>query len=362
MARSTRLALALLRLAALPACALAKVHHRAAGANEERDGSFLLRAARGGGGTATTTTTASGYSGGGEEEDQVVVVLSWEEEMPSSTKRRQKNPLLPLSSEAGPPRWFWRRRSATGPFSSPRGDEGEEEPRPASDSESESALPPKPARSSPHSPSSLSKVIQGDPHPLRTDEYSIRLRWRRRRFVFAHPSALYLDFDPSGFVRCRRDDPRPPGRPQPAGTTTTGKAAAATQVYGSVGTWELTPTGLSWTLGLDDDPAEGSRDGDGDRDHGTGGGGDRRGGGAHGVYSFHADLHLNPFGPHPRLSRGVVLHGRAGKSGDALAGASKGGGGGSSVGWFRPVVATFEGSGIGRDSADLSYRHRRQRR
>jgi hypothetical protein len=88
------------------------------------------------------------------------------------------------------------------------------------------------------------------------------------------------------------------------------------------------------------------------------------------VYSFHADLHLNPFGSHPRLSRGLVLHGKKGDTtatdaehfGGGIAGDGCSSSSSSSVGWFRPVVATFEGIGIGRDSADLSYRSRRRRR
>lgn len=61
-------------------------------------------------------------------------------------------------------------------------------------------------------------------------------------------------------------------------------------------------------------------------------------------YFFSADLHINPFGLHPRMSRGIVIL----WSNDDHAKQK----------WFRPVVATFQGMGIGEDTADFSYSHR----
>lgn len=55
---------------------------------------------------------------------------------------------------------------------------------------------------------------------------------------------------------------------------------------------------------------------------------------------FTGDIHLNPFGLQPKLTRGFVT---LSKQCDT---------------WHRPIVATFSASGIGKDTADFSYQSR----
>ena len=87
--------------------------------------------------------------------------------------------------------------------------------------------------------------------------------------------------------------------------------ATVTATSTLIGTWKLDPSGLSWHLPLND------------REH-----------------YFFADIHINPFGQYPKITRGIVI--REHDKGK----------------WFRPVVATFVGTGVGADTADFSYRHR----
>lgn len=63
------------------------------------------------------------------------------------------------------------------------------------------------------------------------------------------------------------------------------------------------------------------------------------------TYNFYADLHLNPFGKHPKMFRGLVIRDRS------LPFLPKR--------LLRPVVATFTGKGTGKDTADFSYKGRR---
>ncbi|CAM9428429.1 unnamed protein product [Chrysoparadoxa australica] len=62
-------------------------------------------------------------------------------------------------------------------------------------------------------------------------------------------------------------------------------------------------------------------------------------------HHFKSELHWNVFGTEPRMYRGTVTRDRSPSS--------------PLPPWlFRPVVATFEGHGVGEDTADLSYGHR----
>jgi hypothetical protein len=294
--------------------------------------------------------------GWSEPGEGCAVVVSWEEEGPEeegrgkTTRNRMAVRTSPnKKARAWNPINFW-----MNPFGTNGSEEGA-----VSTVESNSRL--RNLLSSASSDSTIrARVLQDDqPHPLRTGEWQLRVQWRKRRAVFGHPPTLVLDFDPAGYVRCRRPVETADG---------SDSDRKATRVHGSIGTWELTPTGLSWAIGLDDDAVDADDVDDDDvvvagapskekarqaspsahhtttasRNTGTG------------VYLFHADLHLHPFGPRPRLSRGVVLHERSASS-------SRSGGGSSPSRWFRPVVATFSGVGIGRDTVDLSYRGRRRR-
>jgi hypothetical protein len=306
---------------------------------------------------AKKSGVAKNVEGWSEPDEGCVVVVSWEEESPEvegdyrKTKNRIGMRTSPKATRAWNPTNFWK---------NPFGTNGSEEGA-VSASESSDRL--RNLLSSASFGSTIrARVLPDDePHPLRTGEWQLQVQWRKRRVVFGHPPTLVLDFDPAGYVRCRR----------PAEKTEDGSDGdrKATRVYGSIGTWELTPTGLSWTIGLDDDAVDDDVDDDAvdagvpskkkaqkalpsahhatttSRNTGTG------------VYLFHADLHLHPFGPHPRLSRGVVLHEKSSSS----SGSGGVGGGGSPSRWLRPVVATFSGVGIGRDTVDLSYRGRQRR-
>ena len=60
---------------------------------------------------------------------------------------------------------------------------------------------------------------------------------------------------------------------------------------------------------------------------------------------FTADVSLNPFGPQPKLLRGVILEEDVRTFGPFR---------------FRNVLGTFTGQGIGHDMVDLSYRGRKR--
>lgn len=81
----------------------------------------------------------------------------------------------------------------------------------------------------------------------------------------------------------------------------------------SIGTWTLHPSGITWQFPVTYHDCKTT-------------------------LQCHADLILNPFGSRPRMVRGTIVK--------------------NSRKWFRPVVATFSGEGIGHDSADVSYRER----
>lgn len=151
-------------------------------------------------------------------------------------------------------------------------------------------------------------------HPLRTDAWKLTVRWRSnsnatKRFLLPsknEPNDILFEFADNGYVRARQ---------QQNGDATATPAAASstgTSTGSQIGTWTLDPSGLSWTIPLNN------------TDH-----------------YFFADMHLNPFGKNPKMTRGVVIRDNASKSK-----------------WFRPIVGTFQGVGVGADTADLSYSHR----
>jgi hypothetical protein len=159
---------------------------------------------------------------------------------------------------------------------------------------------------------------QPQPHPLRTDVWKLTVRWRQ----YPHPQHSYskqnkkkaakkemlLEFADNGYVRlCPQHEIDSDTSDLDANVDTDIATATSTPI----GTWKLDQSGLSWHLPLDD------------REH-----------------YFFADIHINPFGQYPKMTRGVVI--REHDKGK----------------WFRPVVATFVGTGVGTDTADFSYRHR----
>jgi len=156
-----------------------------------------------------------------------------------------------------------------------------------------------------------------DIHPLRTDIWKLQISWRgkernRRKHKEGRVESLLMEFSDSGFVRLQ---------PPRANNASDHRALVAGFPFG---TWKLDQFSLllSWKLAL----AEG-----GDEAH------------EQEQYSFHANLHLNPFGDEPALTSGLILGEGIGPDGR----------------WFRPVVGTFTGIGTGKDKADLSYKHRR---
>jgi hypothetical protein len=167
----------------------------------------------------------------------------------------------------------------------------------------------------------LESQPQPQPHPLRTDVWKMTVRWRqyphpqdgRRNKKKAAKKDMLLEFADNGYVRLC---------PQPGtdsdkldlDTDIDVDKPTATTSSTPIGTWKLDPSGLSWHLPLND------------REH-----------------YFFADIHMNPFGKCPKMTRGIVI-----RDNDKGKGQS----------WFRPVVATFVGSGVGTDTADFSYKHR----
>ena len=135
------------------------------------------------------------------------------------------------------------------------------------------------------------------PHKLRTDRWEFKVHWttRKKKRQGKKYERLQVEFSENGYLRLL--------------------PSANANHSSAIGHWELASHGVTWSLVMPEDD-------DGVRT------------------AFHGDLLLNPFGPQPRMIRGVVLRGRLG-------------------GWFRPVVGRFTGEGIGEDTSDLSYRNRK---
>jgi hypothetical protein len=147
--------------------------------------------------------------------------------------------------------------------------------------------------------SSAADQQRQSPHKLRTNRWELRVHWRNGR---TRSERLDVEFSDNGYVRLLTSD-----------SATENSSIPGEAVTASIGNWELAPHGLTWKLPM----------------------GDRQ------LFTFYGDLLLNPFGDQPKITRGLIL--RETKSG-----------------WFRPVVATFTASGIGEDTADLSYRNRKR--
>lgn len=142
-------------------------------------------------------------------------------------------------------------------------------------------------------------------HPMRTDKWKLHIHWRGKERTWQkrqRPRIVELEFHPNGYCRfCGGDD-----------------------VLG-IGTWQVFPWGVWFTM---EDSAKK-------------------------LYTFTAGLHLNSFGPQPKMIQGNVMR-EVNPNHDEddffLKRQPKP--------WFRPVVGTFSGEGIGQDMADFSYKSR----
>jgi hypothetical protein len=146
-------------------------------------------------------------------------------------------------------------------------------------------------------------------HPMRTNLWNLNVHWnggreRRQPRIFA--KQLEIEFALNGYCK---------------GQTSKGDVLA-------IGTWEVVPWGVWFTL----EDATGYE------------------------YTFTAHLHLNSFGDQPKMMQGSIVryeqvNGQADPEQDRsfVKPTAK---------WFRPVVGTFSGVGMGKDTADLSYSSR----
>ena len=222
--------------------------------------------------------------------------------------------------------------------------------------------------------SSTQKHKEPEVHPLRTDTWELTLQVhgpakrlgslygrnsasRENQPFLVFPDNLQLEFAENGYVRCKRwnvDD-------ESMDSETRRRRRRRNRRRGDrqtndedwyIGAWELTSTGLAWSLPyrqtLNSDASRG-------RQHGRSRRHDEETKESLLELLFFADFHLNPFGSQPRLTRGVILVGdRPGQvDADTTGRRSLWG-----PQWFRPVVASFTGVGTGRDTVDLSYKDR----
>ena len=166
------------------------------------------------------------------------------------------------------------------------------------------------------------KRLVKPPHPLRTDLWNLNIHWkkkekrkfhRQRRATKQKDSSIeVVEFHRNGYCRC-------PSL--------------------GVGEWELYPWGVQCTLIEDETQVE---------------------------YTLFATVHFNPFGDHPKMIQGTILKSSSSRregreqpqpqidpiQDHYFVKESR------NKKWFRPVVATFTGQGIGIDTADFSYSNR----
>ena len=164
------------------------------------------------------------------------------------------------------------------------------------------------------------------PHPLRTDKYTLNVRWKdnvaKRYFGRdVRLSQLMLEFANDGRVRILPND------------STNGKQPSSKhQFHSYVGEWELALTGLYSKIPVSlFNKEEESYSIPTKLEH----------------WILTSDLHINPFGARPKLTRGVILKDEKQKLFGGMLQA-------------RRVLGTFTGQGSGEDMVDLSYRDRSQ--
>lgn len=164
-------------------------------------------------------------------------------------------------------------------------------------------------------------------HMLRMDTWDMSFAWReRRRKRNPKAAAMTFVFHENGYVRCLHPDAHRKifdvnDSKQASRRKRRNRRARDDEDTNShdyvVGTWKMAPSGVVWEMKFDERT----------------------------TYNFYADLHLNPFGKHPKMFRGLVIRDRS------LPFLPKR--------LLRPVVATFTGKGTGKDTADFSYKGRR---
>lgn len=164
------------------------------------------------------------------------------------------------------------------------------------------------------------------PHPMRTDlwqlQFSVLPSLQQSRALLGlstQNNTIEMTFSENGFVRVessKTNDIKQQGRH-------------------SIGKWKLHPSGLSWKIPVLSQPTkvttQENEDDELESNQPTT------------TLYYHTDLILNPFGPRPTMVRGTVTRDRF-ASNPFLTKC-----------WFRPVIATFTGVGIGQDTADASY-------
>lgn len=168
-------------------------------------------------------------------------------------------------------------------------------------------------------------------HPMRTDEWLISVSLSpfviaRRREMLLFPISCshlkkrgrqmdqYFKFAKNGYVLMVESD-----------VTNENEHVRSHQQITRVGKWNLGPHGISWTISV---------------------------GSLRTCLHYHADIHLSKFQERPRMFRGVVTRDRYVGAKIPFTNISV------HKYWFRPVIATFVGLGIGTDTADVSYKKR----
>jgi len=168
------------------------------------------------------------------------------------------------------------------------------------------------------------------PHLLRMQEWNFTFAWKEQ--CNERDAHLNFEFDPNGYVRCLHPNRscRQKNQQSTAASSNSDKensyrgrhrrqnyqfnhSESDDDTQYIVGTWKLSPSGVVWSMSWD----------------------------GH-MYSFFADLQLAPFGPNPKMYRGLVIRDRS-----ILP-----------KRFMRPIVATFTGMGVGTDTTDFSYKGR----
>jgi hypothetical protein len=168
-------------------------------------------------------------------------------------------------------------------------------------------------------------AIEVSTHPLRNTNWTITVRWRDRsmrnalhaRFGNGNIMPLQFEFSERGYVRLLSTFNNEDNNNQHIDNSND-NSDTTRNVY--VGTWDLnTRGGFSWTIALENMAAMKASSNN------------------QSAHTFHGDFHVNTYAPYARVTRGVVLRHHSAPASHSQ----------SKVPWFRPVVATFYGTGNG---------------
>jgi len=118
------------------------------------------------------------------------------------------------------------------------------------------------------------------------------------------------------------------------------------RILSAIGTWQLFPSGITWNLPALEELTGGSNAECTKDSSSSPPPPPRLDNASLYYYQFHANFHPNPFGPKPKMVRGIITQCRRRRHGhhDRWA--------------LRPVVGTFVGKGVGEDLYDVSYSKR----